>query len=74
MTTMQVEFCEEELLASHPVAEPLIAGGVRCHGGFDQDGGYTSPRTLNRAPAIRAWQAAHAQQFRTPLLELGLEA
>jgi hypothetical protein len=74
VTTRQVEFCEEELLASHPVAEPLIAGGVRCHGGFDQDGDYISPRTLNRAPAIRAWQAGHAQQFGTGLLELGLDA
>jgi hypothetical protein len=30
---------------------------VRCHGGFDGDGRYRSPRTLHRTPAIRAWQA-----------------
>jgi hypothetical protein len=70
---MQTEFCEEELLASHPVAEPLIAGGVRCHGGFDQDGTYLSPRTLNRWPAIKAWQASHAAQFGTALLGLDLD-
>jgi hypothetical protein len=71
---MQTEFCEEELLASHPIAEPLVAGGVRCHGGFDTDGRYVSPRTLNRWPAIRAWQAAHAEQFGTSLLGLDLDA
>jgi len=35
--------------------EPLIAGGVRCHGGF-REGTYGSPRTLYRTPAIEAWQ------------------
>jgi hypothetical protein len=52
----------EELLASGPYAEPLVAGGVRCHGGFDADGRYRSPRTLHRAPAIRAWQARLARE------------
>jgi len=47
----------EELLASDAYAEPLFAGDVRCHGGFDADGRYRSPRTRHRAPAIRAWQA-----------------
>ena len=55
MGTAQVEFTEEELLADLPVAEPLIAGGVRCHGGFDEDGRYVSPRTRFRRPAIEAW-------------------
>ncbi len=50
----------EDLLADRVYEEPLIAGGVRCHGGFDADGHYRSPRTLNRAPAIAAWQAALA--------------
>ena len=36
--------------------EPLFAGGVRCHGGFAA-GRYVSPRTLDRAPAIEAWQS-----------------
>ena len=58
MTTAQVEFTEKELLADLPVVEPLIAGGVRCHGGFDADGRYVSPRTRFRSPAIAAWGAA----------------
>jgi len=48
MTTLQTEYTEAELLASHPVVEPLVAGGVKCHGGFDDNGDYVSPRTLNR--------------------------
>lgn len=50
-------FSREELLDSGPYAAPLIAGGVRCHGGFETDGRYRSPRTIHRAPAIEAWQA-----------------
>src|SRR5438105_10291742 len=74
VTTLQTEWTEQELLASHPVEEPLIAGGVRCHGGFDQDGGYVSPRTLNRWPAIDAWKQQRAEQFGTPLLDVDLAA
>ena len=73
MTTMQTEFTESELLQSHPVAEPLVAGGVRCHGGFDDDGAYVSPRTLHRAPAIQAWQEQRLEQFGTPLVDLALD-
>lgn len=69
MTTLQVDFDERELLQDHEVAEPLIAGGVRCHGGFDADGTYVSPRTKHRVPAIEAWQVQHAEQFATPLLD-----
>jgi hypothetical protein len=50
-------YSREELLDSGPYAAPLIAGGVRCHGGFESDGRYRSPRTIHRAPAIEAWQA-----------------
>jgi len=50
-------YSREELLDSGPYAAPLIAGGVRCHGGFETDGRYRSPRTIHRAPAIEAWQA-----------------
>lgn len=63
MTTDQVTFTEAELLADHDTAEPLIAGGVRCHGGFDDDGTYVSPRTKHRVPAIEAWQAKHKADF-----------
>jgi hypothetical protein len=50
-------YSAEEILASQSYEEPLIANGVRCHGGFDAGGQYRSPRTLYRAPAIQAWQA-----------------
>src|SRR6476659_2827634 len=73
MTTAQVTFTEDELLTSHDYAEPLIAGGVRCHGGFDDDGVYVSPRTRNRVPAIEAWEAQRAEQFSTPRLDVALE-
>jgi len=71
--TDQLEYTETELLENHAFTEPLIAGGVRCHGGFDDEGRYISPRTKHRVPAINAWQTAHARQFGTPLLDLPLE-
>ena len=66
-------YTADELLASVDVAEPLVAGGVRCHGGFLADGTYVSPRTKHRVPAIRAWQDAHRAAFGTALLDIGLE-
>ena len=60
MGTAQVEFTEQELLADLAVAEPLIAGGVRCHGGFDGDGRYASPDQVP-APAITAWGEQNAR-------------
>ena len=70
--TTQTEFTEPELLSDHEVAEPLIAGGVRCHGGFDADGAYVSPRTKFRVPAIESWQAKHTAEFGTEILDLPL--
>jgi hypothetical protein len=35
--TLQTEYSEAELLATAKVEEPLIAGGVRCHGGVRAD-------------------------------------
>src|SRR4051794_36746510 len=70
--TLQTEWTEQELLETHTVAEPLIAGGVRCHGGFADDGTYVSPRTKNRGPAIEAWKQEREQQFATPLLDVPL--
>ena len=71
--TAQVEFTEAELLADAPVAEPLIAGGVHCHGGFTEDGGYVSPRTRFRVPAIEAWQARHTEVFGTSIVDVPME-
>ena len=73
MTTIQTVFSEQELLADQPTAESLIVGGVRCHGGFDDDGRYVSPRTRFRSPAIEAWQVQHRNQFGTDLLDVPLD-
>lgn len=73
MTTEQVTFSEAELLSDHPVVEPLIAGGVRCHGGYDESGTYVSPRTRFRNPAIEAWQAKHVADFGTDILHVPLD-
>ena len=73
MTTAQVRFTELELLADHPIEEPLIAGGVRCHGGFDEASAYVSPRTRHRAPAIEAWQAQNRELFGTEVLHVPLD-
>jgi hypothetical protein len=61
--TDQLEYTRDELLSTHTVAEPLIVGGVRCHGGFLDEGTYVSPRTKHRAPALLAWQENHRQTF-----------
>jgi hypothetical protein len=73
MTTAQVTFTEAELLADHTMAAPLIEGGVRCHGGFDDRGDYVSPRTRHRVPAIEAWQAQHTELFGTQVLHVPLD-
>lgn len=51
----QVEFGFDELMTEDAYEEPLIAGGVRCHGGYI-DGEYTSPRGAVRRRAIRNWR------------------
>jgi hypothetical protein len=55
-------YTRDELLSGGTYEAPLISGGVRCHGGFEADGSYRSPRTLHRAPAIAAWQARLARE------------
>lgn len=57
MTVSQkTRFDRDELLADHAYKEPLERVGYRLHGGFDEAGGYISPRTLARWPAVHAWQ------------------
>jgi hypothetical protein len=73
VTSSQTEWSEHELLESHRYAEPLHAGGLRCHGGFDDDGRYVSPRTVHRVPAIEAWEAARAEAFGTPQFDIPLD-
>ncbi|MDQ1404042.1 MAG: uncharacterized protein QOG03_2358 [Actinomycetota bacterium] len=74
MTDLQTTWTEHELLETHPIEEPLWAGGVKCHGGFDADGQYVSPRTLNRFPAIRNWQEQRKAQFGTDILDIELSS
>src|SRR5262245_28737299 len=69
---LQLEWTEDELLATDDVAEPLVVGGVRCHGGFDDGGAYHSPRTRHRVPAIDEWQEHHAATFGTDLIDVPL--
>jgi hypothetical protein len=69
----QTDYSEHELLESHHYAEPLYAGGIRCHGGFDDDGRYVSPRTVHRVPAIEAWEEVRAETFGTPQLDIPLD-
>jgi hypothetical protein len=72
MSNLQTEWSEAELLASTPGVTPLVAAGVRCHGGFDADGEYHSPRTRFRTPAIDAWQRRHRDDFGTEILDVPL--
>jgi hypothetical protein len=71
--TAQVEFTEAELLADPEVTAPLIAGGVRCHGGFAEDGSYLPPRTRFRTAAIDAWSDENCERFGTELVDAPLE-
>ncbi|MDP9333315.1 MAG: hypothetical protein M3Q30_08420 [Actinomycetota bacterium] len=73
MSNLQLTWSEVELLASDDVAEPLVAGGVRCHGGFADDGGYVSPRAKNRVPATKAWQQSHRELFGADILDAPIE-
>jgi len=71
MDTGRLEYSREELLSDVPYEETLVAGGVRCHGGFT-GGHYVSPRTLHRQPAIAAWQA-RLRSDGQPLVHLPVE-
>ena len=73
MTTLQTEYSADEILADHAVTEPLYAGGVRCHGGFDESGEYVSPRTKHRVPGIEAWQEKHREDFGKDIADIPLE-
>ncbi len=60
--TPRLTFSEAELLDSGTYQAPLIAGGVRCHGGFDAErrvslAAHRSPRPRDRAPGRRGSRA-----------------
>ena len=52
----KLTYTRDELMADHEYAQLQVEAGYRLHGGFDSDGNYISPRTLNRWPAVEAWQ------------------
>lgn len=54
---MKTLWNEKELMAEHEYARPHQAAGLKLHGGFDEAGNYTSPRTKYRWDAVKAWQA-----------------
>jgi hypothetical protein len=66
----KLNFSLEELLENPRYTRTLIVNDRRCHGGFDQDGNYQSPRTVWRNPAIKAWQAQHLATSPLPLVEV----
>lgn len=66
----KLNFSWEELLENPKYHRTLIVNDRRCHGGFDPDGNYQSPRTVWRNPAIKAWQEQHLATSPTPLVEV----
>jgi len=53
MATLEYTF--DQLLTDPAIEEPLIVGGVRCHGGY-VGGQYVSPRSAVRQGAVNAWR------------------
>jgi hypothetical protein len=69
----KLNFSFDQLLENPPYDRTLIVNDRRCHGGFDKDGNYQSPRTVWRNPAIKAWQARHLATSTLPLVEVPRE-
>jgi hypothetical protein len=61
-----LDFSFSDLMSDDAFEEPLVASGVRCHGGY-VDGQYVSPRLKVRRPAIDAWRGRLAAEG-TPLV------
>lgn len=70
----RLDFSFDELLENPNYHQPLIVKGRRCHGGFDPDGSYRSPRTVWRVPAITAWQEQHLATSPLALAEIPRDA
>ncbi len=66
----RLNFSFDELLENPQYDGTLIVNDRRCHGGFDKDGNYQSPRTIWRNPAIKAWQEQHLATSALPLVEV----
>jgi hypothetical protein len=67
----RVTYSAEELLRDVDYDAPLVANGVRCHGGFVGER-YVSPRSAHRRAAIAAWQAQLGAR-RCPLIDIPQE-
>jgi hypothetical protein len=74
VSNLQLDWTAEEILADPAVAEPLIVRGVTCHGGYDADGVYRSPRTRFRSAAIEAWQQHHRETTGTDVLDAPVDS
>lgn len=68
----RLNYSWDELYASHPYATPHEEVGYTLHGGFLADGTYASPRTLNRWPAVKAWQKQLVERG-WPLIDADVE-
>ena len=64
----KLEYTFDELMTEPAIDEPLIAGGVRCHGGY-AGGAYVSPRSAVRRPAVAAWRQRLVDE-RQPLIHV----
>ncbi len=74
MSNLQLDWTATEILADPEVAEPLVVRGVTCHGGYDADGVYRSPRTRFRGAAIEAWQQHHRETTSADVLDAPVDS
>jgi hypothetical protein len=74
VSNLQLDWTATEILADPAVVEPLIVRGVVCHGGYDADGVYRSPRTRFRSAAIDAWQQHHRESTGTEVLDAPVDS
>lgn len=74
VSNLQLDWTATEILADPEVTEPLIVRGVVCHGGYDADGVYRSPRTKFRRAAIDAWQRHHRETTGTDVLDAPVDS
>ena len=63
-----LEYTFDQLMTGPAIDEPLIAGGVRCHGGY-VGGEYVSPRSAVRVAAVEAWRRRLLDE-RRPLIHV----
>ena len=64
---IQLVYSEQEIMAEHDYARPQTVAGHRVHGGFDAEGRYLPPRSLQRPRAIDSWAKALRARGGEPL-------